>query len=390
MLKTFSLVLAFVLVASCSSNTPKETDGEEQSKVERKPAKLEKFEATVKAKRLWSTKTGKGKGREYLRLVPTIFGSKIYAADASGNVYAFDLETGKRLWKTDTDIRISGAAGSYYGTVAVAGLNGETVALDAETGEIRWQSTASSEVLSAPAVARTHVIVQTIDARVFAFDIHTGELAWSYDHLAPVLSLRGTSSPVVEGGQVFVAFDNGQIETFSISDGSRQWEARVGQPKGKTDLERIVDIDGTPVVEKGLLLSGSVQGNLMALVIAKGQPIWKQPVSTFHRVSVGQKKVFTVTDDSTVKAFDMSNGKELWQSEALIHRGLGAPTTVGRYVAAVDDDGILHVLSQEDGTFQARFKPPGGDFGAPLIEHLGKLYILSDDGKLSAYALSSR
>lgn len=388
MQKLFSLAFALLIIASCSSNEPKE--GEEK-KVVREPVKLEKFDATLKAKRLWKANTGEGKGREYLRLTPSVTGNKIYAADAKGKVYAFDLASGKQQWKTDTDIRISGAAGSYYGTVAVAGLNGEVIALDAETGDVRWTGSASSEVLSAPAVSRTHVVVQTIDARVFAFDIHSGELTWSYDHLTPVLSLRGTSSPVIEGSQVIVAFDNGQIESFNLGDGARLWEARVSQPKGKTDLERIVDIDGTPVINKsGLLLSGSVQGNLMAFVLSQGKAIWKQPVSTFHRVAVAPNHVFVVTDDSKVVAFDVSNGKQVWQSEALLHRGLGAPTVVGRYLVAVDEEGYLHVMSQSDGQFQARFKPPGEHFNAPIIEHLGKLYILSDDGKLSAYTLSSR
>ncbi|MFL0804581.1 MAG: outer membrane protein assembly factor BamB [Agarilytica sp.] len=388
MLRVVSIFLLSLFVFACSSNDTK--DERKEKKEEREAAELEKFDKSVKAKRLWKASAGEGDGRKYLRLTPAIFGDVIYAADSDGNVRAFGLGDGKRRWKTDTDASVSGGVGAYLDTVAAGTLDGKVIALDSDSGDVRWTAQTSSEILAVPAVSASLVVVQTIDARVFAFDSKNGELRWSYDHLTPVLSLRGTSSPLINGNQVICAFDNGQIISFSLADGSRTWEARVSQPKGKTDLERIVDIDGTPAVKNGLVYSGSYQGNLFAFVLAKGNPIWKQEISTYRALSVSNDKVFVSTADSHVVAYNASNGEEVWRNEALQYREIGAPATVGRHVATIDRDGYLHILSQQDGQFVERLKPAGNGFNAPMITHLGKLYILSDDGKLSAYELSSR
>lgn len=381
-------LLSSLLVVACSSN--KEKDAKEIREEAAKAAKLVKFKRTVKAKRLWKVGTGGGSAREFLRLVPAIVSDTIYVANEDGEVSAFDLTSGKKKWKTDTDTNTSGAIGAYHGTVALGTLDGTVVALNAANGEVIWTAKASSEILSAPAVNGSIVVVQTIDARVFAFDVKTGELRWSYDHIAPVLSLRGTSSPIFDDGQVLCAFDNGQLVSFSAIDGSRTWEARISQPKGKTDLERIVDIDGSPVVEGSLVYAGGYQGNIFALTKAQGSPVWKQEISTHNGLAIANGKVFTSTAKSRLIAYNSANGSVAWESDALLNRELGAPTVIGRYLAVIDGDDYLHILSQQDGSFVERVKPAGDGFHAPMITHLGKLYILSDDGKLSAYELSSR
>ncbi len=377
-----SLLAAFVFVAACSSNDKKD----ESSKV----ADLVDFERSVKHKRLWSVSTGEGEGRKHLRLEPAIVNDTIYVGNADGKVRAITLANGKTQWKVATDTALSGGVGAYHGTVAFGTLDGIVVALDAETGAERWRAQVSSEILASPAVNNSVVVVQTIDARVFAFDTQTGTQVWAYDHLTPVLSLRGTSGPVISSTQVVCAFDNGQVVSFSVADGSRTWEARVSQPKGKTDLERIVDIDGSPLIEGGLVYAAGYQGNIMAFSRANGDPIWREPVSTANALTMADDKIFVSTDNARIIAFNATNGEVAWENAALLNRGTGAPTAVGDYIITVDADDYLHVLAQKDGSFVHRFKPAGDGFHAQAQAHLGKLYLLSDDGKLSAYTLSSR
>ncbi|WP_245929371.1 outer membrane protein assembly factor BamB [Agarilytica rhodophyticola] len=374
------LLLFAVFISSCSSNKEKD----EESKV----AKLVKFDKTVKMKRLWSAGTGSGKGRKYLRLVPSIDKGVIYTSDPKGQVFAFDVETGKRQWKSKTKYKVSGAIGAGFNRVFFGTIDGRVVTLDAANGEKLWEAKTSSEILAPPATNGSIVVAQTIDARVFAFDAKTGEQVWSYDHLAPVLSLRGTSSPVITATQVICAFDNGQIVSFSAVDGSRTWEARVSQPKGKTDLERIVDVDGTPKESSGIIFAGSYQGNLIALTRAQGKPIWRKALSTYQNLSVANGKVFVSTDRSRVIAFNSANGDVLWQNEQLLNRQINAPAAVGDYVVVVDEEDYLHVLSQDDGSFAYRFKPKGDGFHSPMLSYKDKLYLLSDDGKLSSYEIA--
>lgn len=381
MVRVFALLCSAFLLFSCSSKKDEEIT---------KKVKLVDFKSTVAVKRQWTSATGSGKGRKYLRLVPAIDNTFIFAADANGNVSAFDLETGKRQWKEKTDFRVTGGVGAGERKVFFGTNDGELVALNAADGEFLWKAQTSSEILAAPSTNGKVVVVQTIDARVFAYDVKTGDLLWSYDHLSPVLSLRGTASPVFVSNQVICAFDNGQIVSFTVSDGSRTWEARVGQPKGKTDLERIVDVDGTPVVQSGTVYAGSYQGSLMAFGRAKGNPMWKKPISTHSRLAVSGGKVFVTTEHSEVVAYNSANGDIVWQNDQLKNRGLQAPSVSGDYLFTVDEDGHLHVLIQSDGSFAHRFKPKGEGFHAPILSYQDSFYVLSDDGKLSAYQIVAK
>ncbi len=381
MVRVFALLCFLCVLFSCSSKKDDDITKKE---------KLVDFESSVSAKRLWTVSTGEGKGRKYLRLVPAIDNQTIYAADANGNVSAFDLESGKRLWRTGTDYRVTGGVGAGGGKVFFGTDDGELIVLNATDGELLWKAQTSSEILSAPATNGEVIVAQTIDARVFAYSIDSGDVLWSYDHLSPVLSLRGTASPVFVSNQVICAFDNGQIVSFAVSDGSRTWEARVGQPKGKTDLERIVDVDGTPVIQSGILYAASYQGSLMTFGRAKGNAIWKKPVSTHSRVAVAGGKVFVTTERSEVIAYNSANGDIIWQNDQLKNRGLEAPSISGEYVLTVDEDDHLHILSQSDGSFAHRFKPAGDGFHAPMLSMQDNFYVLSDNGKLSAYQIVAK
>ena len=305
-------------------------------------------------------------------------------------MFAFDVETGKRLWKSKTKRDISGGVGAAAGKVVVGTLDGEVITLDAENGEILWEAQTSSEILGVPATDGNVTVVQTIDARVFAFNAQSGEAAWSYDHIVPVLTLRGSSGPVITTSGVICAFDNGQILSFAKDSGSRQWDFRISQPKGKTDLERIVDIDGTPVEQSGLLYAGSYQGNIAALSRAQGKPIWRKAASTFNRLAVSYGRVVATVERSRVAAFNSANGDKVWENEQLLNRELSAPALIDDYVAVIDHEDLLHLLSKDDGSFVHRFKVSGDGFHSPMLSHKGKLYILSDDGVLSVYEFKAK
>ncbi len=379
---TALLLIPALLLGACSSNEEKD----EETIV----AQLVDFESLVTHKRVWKASTGSGPGRQYLRLVPAISDNKIFVANASGDVFAFDVETGKRLWKSKTKRDISGGVGAAAGKVVVGTLDGEVITLDAENGEILWEAQTSSEILGVPATDGNVTVVQTIDARVFAFNAQSGEAAWSYDHIVPVLTLRGSSGPVITTSGVICAFDNGQILSFAKDSGSRQWDFRISQPKGKTDLERIVDIDGTPVEQSGLLYAGSYQGNIAALSRAQGKPIWRKAASTFNRLAVSYGRVVATVERSRVAAFNSANGDKVWENEQLLNRELSAPALIDDYVAVIDHEDLLHLLSKDDGSFVHRFKVSGDGFHSPMLSHKGKLYILSDDGVLSVYEFKAK
>lgn len=371
------LIALFLLVSACSSNK----DKDEEERV----AKLPDYERTIDIDRVWSRGAGSDDDRKYVKIVPSMDSGVIYTADVKGQVFAFSADSGERLWKVKTKFPFAGAVGAGSNLVLAGTSTGEVVALSAEAGEVLWNTEISSEVVAPPATNGTIVVAQTIDAKVFALDAKTGQVLWSYDHTAPVLSLRGTAAPIVTSTQVICAFDNGQVVSFSAADGSRTWEARAAQPKGKTDLERIVDIDGAPVVSGGFVYVTSYQGNLMALYRAQGKEVWRKAASSFYSPAVGVGRVYISTDRSRVVAYNSANGDVIWTNEQLLNREIGAPVVFGDYVAVIDSDDRLHMFNADDGTYVHRFKPKGDGFKAPMLYNNGRLFILSDDGKLSAY-----
>lgn len=381
-MRILSLIALLLLLSACSSNK----DKDEEERV----AKLVEFDRTIDVDRLWSTGAGSDKGRKYTKIIPVLFENVLYTADVKGRVFAVDAETGKKLWKTDTDFSFSGAVGVANGLIVAGTPDGEVVVMSSDNGEVLWHAEVSSEIVAPPSTNGSIVVAQTIDAKVFTFDAKSGELIWSYDHTAPVLSLRGTASPIVTSTQVICAFDNGQVVSFSALDGSRAWEARAAQPKGKTDLERIVDIDGTPVLDGGLIFVSSYQGNILALNRGQGREIWKKNASSFHAPAVASGRVYVSTDRSRVVALNSANGDILWSNEQMLNREVNAPAVFGDYVAVIDNEDYLHLLNKDDGSYVHRFKPKGEGFSAPMIVENSRLYILSNDGTLSAYAIESQ
>ena len=376
------LAIVSLLIASlvgCSSNDKKEL----------KEAPLIKFSATAKACKNWSATIGSGRDKRYSKLVPAVFSDRVYASDVEGNVYALNLDSGKRVWKSRLKEAISASTGVNSHSVFVGTFSGELIALSADNGEEKWRVSVSSEILAVPAANERVVVAQTIDGRAFAFDAYSGEALWRYDHTVPSLTLRGTANPVIYRNQVLLAFGNGQLVSLQLSDGALKWDARLSQPKGRTELEKMIDIDATPFFSGGLIYAANYQGAIAAYSAAQGQAVWKQDLSTYQDLSVANGKVYAVTEESAVIAFNAGSGVQDWMNDQMLRRMLGAPAAYGDYVLTLDYEGYMHVLSADDGSFAARFKPAGDDFTSAIVVSDSAFLVLSDDGRLSSYTLQT-
>ncbi len=272
--KTAALLTFAVLAAGCSSNDTKEPE----------PAELTKFEAEVELQKQWSRSIGEGQGETYNLLVPAVYGEQIYAADVEGLVVSVDRLTGKVNWKTDLEVPVSGAVGAGYGLVLVGTLRGEVIALDVASGEERWRSRVSSEVLAAPAVNGDIVLVQTQDDRLIALEIDTGAQRWSYEGSPAVLTLRGTGAPVLTNQLAIAGLSNGKVIALDTRRGLPVWEQRVAIPQGRSELERVVDIDGGLLLSGGTLYVATYQGRAAALDVDSGRIQWQRDASTYSGV----------------------------------------------------------------------------------------------------------
>lgn len=351
------------------------------------PTPLVEFEPSVGVKKIWSIGVGAGAHKKFLKLSPVATPEGVYAAESKGRVYAVSAETGRLLWESDTDIKVSGGPGVGDGMVLVGSSQGEIVALAADDGEELWRAQVSSEILAAPKTKNGIVVVRTGDGKLFGLTASAGARLWIYDRSVPVLSLRGTSAPALSGDLVIAGFDSGRLVALELSTGRLVWDAAVAVPRGRSDLERMVDIDAEPLVYGNTVYVTTFQGKVAAIDITSGQELWSREISSFAGLTVDDRNVYITDEDSNVWALDRLTGVSVWKQEALKYRLATAPACLGEYVVVGDLEGYLHWMRTEDGEFANRVRLDKSKIIAPPVAFQDTIIAYSSAGELAAYTL---
>ena len=375
--KQAAVLALAVMAVGCSSNSKKELP----------PAELTKFTEEVSLKTQWSRSIGDGQGETYNTLMPAIENDRIYASDVTGEVYALNRTNGDVIWKQDLDLPVSGAVGVGYGLVMLGTLKGEVIALDASTGEERWRSRVTSEVLAPPANNGDVVVVQTQDDRLIGLDAATGDRRWTYDSTPAVLTLRGTGAPIVTNRMAIAGLSTGKVVAVDIQNGVPVWESRVAVPQGRSELERVVDIDGGLLLSGETLYVGTYQGRVAGLDLQSGRVLWQRDASSYVGVAQGFGNVYVSEASGTVTSIDERSSSALWSNDALARRQLSAPEVYSSYVAVGDLEGYVHLLSQVDGRFVGRTRVDSDGVRARPLAVGDTLYVFGNSGKLEALTL---
>ncbi len=352
-----------------------------------KPAPLVSFDAEKKVDVMWSFSVGSGYGSQFNQLRPAIDGDKIFATDKDGTVVGLDKATGKKAWQVELNMPVVGGVGAGFGKVAVAGEEGEVVVLSTDDGSELWRANVRSEVTAAAQFNRDLAVFQLINGKVIAFDADTGRRIWTYDSQVPRLTLRGTSSPIVASDVTFAGFASGKLVAINNEQGAVLWESRVALPRGRSELERMIDIDGRPLLVDNMLYVVSYQGRLVAINPFRAQVVWAQDASSYHSLAAGFGNVYVSEENDAVQAFDRGSSASVWRQTKLENREISAPVTLGTTVAVADFEGYIHFMSQTDGRFVARYKLDSSGVYGDMISEDDVLYVLSNDGRLAALSL---
>jgi outer membrane protein assembly factor BamB len=312
-------------------------------------------------------------------------------ANREGYVKALDGSSGRVIWSVEKEgLEISGGPGAGDGLVLVGTSNGEVLALSQDNGSEVWRSRVSSEVLSVPKVALGMVVVHTVDGKLYALNVSDGKMAWMYDRSIPVLTLHGNSSPVISGSKVICGFANGKLIAFDIESGQQHWEATIAVPTGRSELERIVDIDGDPVVQGGMVYVATYQGQLAAVDERSGEVAWRRKLSSYAGLGADYEYLYVSDEEDNVWAIDPNNSSSMWKQAKLNHRKLTAPAVLGKYIVVGDFEGYLHWLSPEDGKMLARSRVGSSSISTPPVIDGKVAYVLGDGGELAAITVSGQ
>lgn len=354
------------------------------------PKELVDFEPTLEVERLWSADVGGDSEFLRLNLMPAGDGTRIYTAGRDGSVSAFDPESGRRLWRTKTDAPLSAGPGVGNGRVVVAASDGTLISLVAETGEERWRFNIGGESLATPIIAGDSLVVYTIDGKLRVLSLFNGSVLWSMEQSVPALTLRGSAAPVVVGTTIVAGFDNGRLVAVNLLDGATEWEAMLSPPTGRSDLERLSDVDGTITAVGQDVYASGYQGRIASVAAESGQVLWAREISTHVGISADWNNLYTANTDGEILAISRSSGAEAWRNDALLRREPTLPVPFDTAVVVGDFEGYLHFMSNLDGDLVARKRVGKGMVsGAPVVIG-GRLYVQTEAGKVSAYAVPKR
>lgn len=334
----------------------------------------------------WSRSVGNGAADEFLRLQPAVGEVAVFAASHNGVVNAINKASGERLWRKRTKLPFSSGLTVGYGMVLGGTDKGEVVALSAGSGDVLWRAALSAAVLAAPALSAEQVIVQSSDGKVYALDRHNGTRLWTHDTVVPALSLRGNAPPLLVSDVVFVATAGGRIEALQAADGAPAWQVRVASNQGRSELERMTDIDGDMLFDAGskTLFAVGFQSQLGAVNASEGRRLWQYDVSSYRSLASANGAVFVSAADGSVYAIDAESGKSLWRQQLLTGRGLSGPLVFAGMLVVGDSDGYLHLLRLADGSLLGRVYAGGGQV-LSLTADSSTAYVYSGNGRLSAW-----
>jgi outer membrane protein assembly factor BamB len=357
-------------------------DGEDP----RKPNPLKALETSLDKHVIWEKDTGVGTDGQRVNLQPAIIDEEsIVVADRDGVVQLRSLQSGKLIWEKELDLPLSAAVGVGYENLYVASSNGYVVALSHEDGAVIWKVTVPSEVLAIPQTDDDIVVVRSIDGQVIGLDAATGEQRWTYKQPVPALSLRGTSTPVLFQGAAICGFARGRLVALRVDDGLPIWQTVVAMPLGRSELDRLVDLDADPVIDDETIFVASFQGGMAALVLASGEPLWQQKnVSVQSGITLDWQALYVSDENGDVWVLDRKNGETFWKQDALHFRELTTPALYRDTLVVGDFEGYLHWLSQEDGKLLDRKKISDQRIFAKPLVHDDVLYVYASDGQLTA------
>ncbi|MBL6986824.1 MAG: outer membrane protein assembly factor BamB [Methylobacter sp.] len=392
MRQTLTLLLFITVLTGCtavdtlgesvSGITDYFTGGEDNSDP---PSVLVEYTPEIQVDVIWKESVGVGADDQSLKLIPVVGSGKILAADHDGVVQARSLTTGNVIWETETEVHFSGGPGLGEGTVILGSSDAEVVALDIETGAVLWKAGVSSEVLSVPVIAKHIVVVRTTDGAVIALDEKSGGKLWSYERTVPTLSVRGTGSPLIVEENVIGGYDNGKLMALRLVDGKYTWETSVAIPKGRSEIERLVDLDVDPIVNNGVIYVASYHGGIAAISELDGDVLWRnETISSHSGLSNDYRYLYLADSQSHVMQLDQRSGASLWKQKELHQRRLTAPAVYENYVVVGDIEGYVHWLSSTDGRQLGRVQVTDGAIDAKPIVVDNTVYVYAKDGTLAA------
>ena len=351
--KFFGIYLILVILSSCSSLSSMKFWGDDDDIDPDEPVELKKISNLKDISLDWKISfTGDNSLGNFL---PAFSAQSIFFADSDGNIKSIESNSGKTKWQTKLNSLSSGIAAGF-GALVVADSSGNVYLLDQDNGSVLWKNNVKGEVLAPAAIDTKFVVIKTGSGELLGLDKKSGEIMWSYRSKLPSLTIRGSSSPVIDNDQVYVSFDNGRLGVFELNSGFPVWDGAISYVKGSSELENLIDSDSNPVVQDGLVYTTNYQGNFNIFDIAQKRSVWQSESSSFHSPLLIKGLIVLVESSSNLNSYLIQTLEKSWNSDEYLNRELSNLQSYSGYVIVGDFEGYIHVIDPLNGKTVARKK----------------------------------
>ncbi|MGB0635820.1 MAG: outer membrane protein assembly factor BamB [Gammaproteobacteria bacterium] len=390
------LLIACVLTSCGDYNFTKFKDSQSLSSfINREIAEIEdsgvlsdSYRSKISVEEIWSKRIGKGAENLYLKLTPAVIGGYLFVADQYGKLIATDISTGEPVWQIhDKNVNYTSGAGGGDGMVLIGTGDGRVIARDVQTGNLKWVAKVSSEILSAPTAFNQITVVRTGDGNIFGLDSGTGKEIWNYDRTVPSLTLRGNAPPVIGGDRVFAGFDNGRFVALDLKSGQSLWDSPLAIPSGRSDLDRMVDVDSAPIVQKNTIFVASFHGGVSAISSIDGRILWTREISSYAGIALGGRYVYVTDDEGSIWALNAETGASVWKKDELKERYPTAPAYYNGYVVVCDSEGYTLWMNAQTGEFVYKSRLDKSRIIARSLRAADSLISYSSNGRVVAMKL---
>lgn len=350
------------------------------------PAELIPIQEPQSVRELWSKDSGAGVIKNFVNLQPLVLDGQLYTIDTKGVIRHFDMKKGRILWVYESGLSTISSLAGEGNSLIITSSEGQVEMLEILEDGLKplWNMHLNSEIRSRAVMDDEQVFVRTVDGNLSALNASDGKLLWTVSRRVPALSLTGNSYPLVTDDLVISGFDNGKLVAFDRTDGSTVWETSVGIPKGRTEIERLVDLDGQFILRDGVIYVASFQGNLAAVALNSGQIIWDRKFSSYQGIEADDEALYLTDERSHVWAVDRRTGSAFWKQEELNARKLTAPKLLNDNLVVGDLNGFVHLLNKRDGKIVARTRPNENRYIAQPVVYQSTAFVLDSTGQLTA------
>lgn len=352
-----------------------------------KPYKdLPSFSEEVNVEIIWKKKLSGEIENNYTFLNMFKFGENIYVPSNNKKIHIVSAELGNLNESIDVELDIFSGIVADENLIYFGSKQDTVTAVESSSKNVLWQRVMSSEVMSISRVENELIYVTTNDSKVTAIDTNTGKFIWINSQIPAALSIRGSSAPIIEDDKVYIGFEDGRIVSYNSRNGDIIWQVQLPSTRIETVIDRLNDIDGSMVLDNGVLYAISYQGSIAAIDSFNGQLLWTQEASSINGLASNNNSIFYIDNDGIMKSVDKYTGRQEWEQSQFFKRLIGSPVFFNDFIIANDIENYLHIFDIETGLASGRIKLRN-KIQSIYVEY-DSLYVLDNELNLTKYNIN--